>query len=240
MESIAKSTHPMILVAATALTVASLAATAYFTGLLPLKSAPEPAAVVATPQPAPPKSTPAPAPAPVAEKPASPQTAKPVKAEKPPREAKAPAAYRDDGYRRQTNDRPERTYAAGDNRNDALKSPPPPAPAPCRECGTIESVREIATAGEGTGLGAVAGGVLGGVLGKQVGRGGGKTAATVIGALGGAYAGHQVEKNVRTEKQLEITVRFDDGSTRSFTQSNSTRWQTGDRIRLEDGILRPL
>lgn len=56
----------------------------------------------------------------------------------------------------------------------------------------------------------------------------------------GAVAGDRVEKNVRTEKQLEITVRFDDRSTRSFTQGNGMPLQTGDRIRLEDGILPPL
>ena len=40
MENTSRKTHPMIIVAATAVTVASLATIASFTGLLPAKSAP--------------------------------------------------------------------------------------------------------------------------------------------------------------------------------------------------------
>lgn len=44
-----------------------------------------------------------------------------------------------------------------------------PARAACRECGVIESTRQVATKGEGSGLGAVGGAVVGGLLGNQVG-----------------------------------------------------------------------
>lgn len=70
----------------------------------------------------------------------------------------------------------------------------PPAPAICYSCGTIQSVQEISNKGEGTGLGAIAGGVLGGLLGSQIGGGNGKKAMAVVGAAGGAFAGHEVEK----------------------------------------------
>ena len=92
-------------------------------------------------------------------------------------------------------------------------------PAICNECGTVESVREISNKGEGTGLGAVAGGVLGGLLGSQIGGGNGKKAMAVVGAAGGAFAGHEVEKRMRGETLYEITVRFDDGRTRTYTGS---------------------
>jgi len=68
--------------------------------------------------------------------------------------------------------------------------------AKCSNCGVIESVREIATKGEGSGLGAAGGAVVGGVLGHQVGGGSGKQIATVVGAVGGAVAGNEVEKRV--------------------------------------------
>jgi outer membrane lipoprotein SlyB len=73
-----------------------------------------------------------------------------------------------------------------------------------------------------------------------MGRGKGNQAATVIAALGGAYAGHEVEKRVRTEKQIQVTVRFDDGSSRTYNQQGATRWQNGDRVRMSNGNLLPV
>jgi outer membrane lipoprotein SlyB len=78
-----------------------------------------------------------------------------------------------------------------------------------------------------------------GLLGHQVGRGKGNTAATVVGAVGGAVAGHQTEKYVRSEKQLQVTVHFEDGSVRTINQESGSRWQVGDRVRLNNGTLLP-
>lgn len=104
--------------------------------------------------------------------------------------------------------------------------------------GVIESIREVSQKGEGSGIGAVAGGVAGGVLGHQIGGGHGKDAMTVVGVLGGGLAGHEIEKRVRSTKSYVIDVRFDDGSTRSFTRSDAPPFNVGDRIRLVDGALR--
>ena len=107
----------------------------------------------------------------------------------------------------------------------------------CTTCGTIESVREVAQPGEGSWIGSVAGGVVGGLLGNQIGRGNGRALATVAGAVGGAFAGREVEKHVRTDRQYEITVRFDDGSVRTFTDAQAPAWRSGDRVRLDNGQL---
>ncbi len=116
----------------------------------------------------------------------------------------------------------------------------PPAPvqraALCHDCGTVESVREVSEAGAGSGLGAVIGGVTGGIAGRQFGGGRGKDLMTVVGIVGGGVAGHQIEKRVRATKHYEVTVRFDDGSSRVYTEEQSA-WQTGDRVRLIDGRL---
>ncbi len=109
--------------------------------------------------------------------------------------------------------------------------------ATCNECGTVESVRELSNKGEGTGLGAIAGGVLGGLLGSQIGGGHGKTAMAVVGAASGAFAGHEVEKRVRGETQYEVTVRFDDGRTHTYTEAQAPQLQSGDRVRLANGRL---
>ena len=101
----------------------------------------------------------------------------------------------------------------------------------------IESVREIEKTGDGSGLGAVAGGVAGGLLGRQTGNGRGRDVMTVLGAIGGAVAGNAVEKNVKKVKSYEVSIRFDDGSSRLITQSNPPAWRSGDRVKLVDGII---
>jgi outer membrane lipoprotein SlyB len=109
--------------------------------------------------------------------------------------------------------------------------------ARCSECGVVQSVREIDTKGEGSGLGVVGGAVAGGVLGHQVGNGDGNTVATVIGAVGGAVAGNEIEKRVKSTKSFEITVHFEDGSSRVITEANATSWRSGDKVKVVNGVI---
>ena len=126
----------------------------------------------------------------------------------------------------------------------AIPPPPPlaqaPVPAPraiCANCGVIEAVTENRKQGEGSGLG-MAGGALGGaVVGKQFGKGRGQDFLTILGAVGGAYAGHQVEKNVRSTSVWEIRVRMEDGSIRTLTQTSAPSWRHGDRVRVDGETL---
>lgn len=127
-----------------------------------------------------------------------------------------------------------------DSRPDSRRnSPPPPviARARCAECGVIESTREIESKGEGSGLGAVGGAVAGGLLGSQIGGGDGKKVMAVVGAVGGALAGNEVEKRVKSTKHYEITVRFEDGSSRVITEARPPAWRTGDRVRVVNGAI---
>ena len=106
------------------------------------------------------------------------------------------------------------------------------AKAECAECGVIESVRQVEHRGEGTGLGAVGGAVVGGLLGNQVGGGRGKDVMTVVGAVGGAVAGNQVEKHVKTTTGYEITIRFDNGSSRVISAASAPSWRPGDKVKV--------
>lgn len=106
----------------------------------------------------------------------------------------------------------------------------------CATCGSVESVSVEQQQGQATGLGAVAGGVLGGVVGHQVGGGKGKTAMTVLGAVGGGLAGNEVEKRARSETVFNVRVRMDDGSTRTFQQSQSLA--VGTQVVVEGSKLR--
>lgn len=116
-----------------------------------------------------------------------------------------------------------------------------PAPAPariCSTCGHVETVRSLQRQKPSTsGVGAVAGGVLGGVLGNQIGHGGGRTAATVIGAVGGGFAGNEVEKRTQTVTVYEVGVRMQDGSLRHV--ETATAPPIGKPVTLNGGVLKP-
>lgn len=120
----------------------------------------------------------------------------------------------------------------------AAVTPEQTKPAPiCTSCGVVTSVNAIKQQGEGSGLGAVAGGVVGGLLGNQVGGGSGKKIATVAGAAGGAFAGHQVEKNMKSSTHYEVTVKMDDGAVRTFPFDAQPAFQTGSKVRVINGNL---
>jgi len=134
----------------------------------------------------------------------------------------------------------------------AEKAAPAPAPTPapataarepattaplCNHCGVVSEVRAIKQKGEGSGLGAVAGGVVGGLLGNQVGGGSGQKIATVAGAAGGAYAGHQIEKNMKSTTRYDVIVTMDDGSVRSFSYDAQPALQVGTKVKVVNGAL---
>lgn len=108
----------------------------------------------------------------------------------------------------------------------------------CADCGVIESIQIINDVKETSGIGLVGGAVVGGLLGNQVGGGRGKDVATVAGAVGGAVAGNAIEKQSGSTRHYEITVRFDDGSSRVFNEANPPAWQPGDHVRVIDGAIR--
>jgi outer membrane lipoprotein SlyB len=108
----------------------------------------------------------------------------------------------------------------------AAQPPMVVAQAPCTNCGVVLSVMPV-TRGErpkgiaGTPVtpGMAVGGVVGGLVGNQVGGGSGRTAATVLGAAGGAYAGHAIEKNrAQQHTAYVMRIRMQDGSTRTIEQ----------------------
>ena len=122
---------------------------------------------------------------------------------------------------------------------------PAPKPVVCADCGTVEAVTAVQRQGEvngvavgntTVGLGTVAGGVVGGLLGNQVGGGSGKTAMTVLGVAGGAFAGNQIEKNMKKVTVYQVRVRMNDGSVRTVEVSSSI--PVGSRVIVEGNNLR--
>jgi outer membrane lipoprotein SlyB len=227
-----RSTHPLIIIAAIAVTLFSMAGIAAIMGWVPSsKGTPASSAQLAEAAQAPAVSVPPTTRAPQA--PTAVATAKPV--HKP---AARPAAKPAESHSVVSHNEPL---------NVASAVPAPPAPVAvaqaakpvCFDCGTIESIREVQKKGEGSGLGAAAGGVLGGILGHQVGNGRGRDVATVVGAVGGAVACHQVEKAKRSSSSYDVTVRFEDGTTRTLQQTSAPVWRQGDRVRVVNSEIVP-
>lgn len=213
--------HPLLTTAAISLTVFSAVGVAALAGLLPASKSSSPPVVAEQP-----KET---------AKPVA-QVEKPVAAKpKPVSVAKAPRIVEPVVYREFDAPLPPPVTAQAPRVEEAPEPIAQPGIA-----GTVEAVREVTQLGDAKGIGAVAGGVLGGVLGSQFGRGDGRKLLTVLGAAGGAFAGNHAEKQARESRSWEISVRLDDGSTRTIASAVQPLWHAGDRVRLLDGRLQPV
>jgi len=109
----------------------------------------------------------------------------------------------------------------------------------------VQDTHQIA----GTAIGAVAGGLLG----NQVGGGKGRTLATVAGAVGGGYAGHEIQKNHQANATQQTTERHCDtvagrGGDKivaydvSYEYNGVTRTvrmdhDPGDRLQVQEGVV---
>ena len=107
----------------------------------------------------------------------------------------------------------------------------------CNICGVVESVNLVEQKGEGSGLGAVAGGVAGALVGNQIGNGNGRTIATIAGIAGGAYAGNEIEKNVKKTAHYSIKVKMNDGSFRTVQQKTDPGLVVGDKVKIVNGAV---
>lgn len=142
----------------------------------------------------------------------------------------------------------DKPVAPADATAPVAKSTPKPVPAKpapermakapaCADCGVVESVKAVTRKGDASGVGAVAGGVIGAVAGNQVGKGDGRKAMTVIGAIGGGLAGHEIEKRKNSTTVHEVRVRMDDGTVRTVEQAQAP--QVGARVQLDGKTLKP-
>lgn len=203
--------HPLMAAAAVSVTLVSLIGVAAITGILPTSKATqgtENAAAV------PPVQT-------ALMAPAQPQQANQSTTKAPTVRHSTTAQHSQPRSTRQANDGMQQQAAA----------------QTCLDCGRVESVQAVQTAAPASGVGVGVGAVVGGLLGNQVGNGNGRTLATIAGAVGGGYAGNEVEKRTRTATTYQVRVRMEDGEMRTFPQSDANGWRAGDRVRVVNGQL---
>ncbi|MFV8598096.1 glycine zipper 2TM domain-containing protein [Ralstonia pseudosolanacearum] len=218
--------HPLAAGAAVAVIIASLTAVAAMTGVLPTSKATQGST---NPNVAAQASIVPSASAPLAL--ASPgQTAAPNQA--------APAYPAQPNAMRHAVHHPAPSYAEHNPSSNADYAQTQPRPAANPYAGQVTAITPVATQqGNETGLGMIGGAVVGGLLGNQVGKGNGRTLATVAGAVGGGYAGHEAENYYHRDTSYNVSVRMDNGATRTFTYKAAPGFQVGDRVHVENGSL---
>ena len=130
-------------------------------------------------------------------------------------------------------------YTKALNAAEAKATTPNSNAASCTDCGRVTAVRISEKEGQGSAVGMIAGGVAGALLGHQVGAGRGKDVATFAGAAGGAYAGNKIEGNMKSTKTWAVTVKFDNGSERTFHFASDPGYAAGDPVKSSgSGIIR--
>ena len=115
-----------------------------------------------------------------------------------------------------------------------------PKPVASNRVGSIASIQPIRSRPQGSGAGAVIGGVLGAVVGNQFGHGFGRAAMTGAGVVGGAVAGNNVERNYKEGVVgYRVSIRLDNGNTRTFERTQVGNLHVGDRVRLDANFFHP-
>ena len=107
---------------------------------------------------------------------------------------------------------------------------------PSTRIGTVESVQQVVAENDNSALGAIGGALVGGGIGSLFGGGTGRTVATVVGAVGGAYAGNQIAQRNPT-MVWQIAIRYDDGSFATIRQEATPIVRPGDRVRVNPNGL---
>jgi len=86
-----------------------------------------------------------------------------------------------------------------------------------------------------SGVGAAIGAAVGGLIASKIGDEEGKAMATIIGLLGGVWAGNAIEKQLKQKPGYRIVVRMQDNTQRTFEQEVSL--PVGSQVRVQGGTL---
>jgi len=105
----------------------------------------------------------------------------------------------------------------------------------CAECGTVESVAMLQHDTPNSGVGAAIGAAVGGLIANKIGGEEGKTIATILGLLGGVWAGNAVEKHLKQAPTYQVVVRMQDNTQRTFELNAAM--PVGAKVKVQGGTL---
>lgn len=125
--------------------------------------------------------------------------------------------------------------ASGHTGNFVSSQVAPALTRACESCGVIQTVREVFATGHSSGE--VADGIGGAQVDSQLGRSHGSAALGVLGALGGAFAGNTVERNLRGRPRYHVSVLMEDGTRRTIYSAAPPAFAVGETVRVVDGTL---
>jgi hypothetical protein len=80
--------------------------------------------------------------------------------------------------------------------------------------------------------------VVGSFLGSQIGGGTGQAIATTAVGVGGSMAGSAIGAKAGGKTVWSVSVRFDDGIDRAITVSERPDYRPGDKVRVDNGLIR--
>lgn len=108
------------------------------------------------------------------------------------------------------------------------------APARCEDCATVESVRLVEEAPAVGAIGALAGAIAGAVLGSELGEAHTRRLLGVLGAIGGALTGREIQRQATHGTHYDVVFRRADGSVQTRRYDRSPPFAQGDTVRLND------
>jgi len=120
-------------------------------------------------------------------------------------------------------------------------SPRTAAPAPegrivaCSDCAVVEAIRVVEKPSGPAAAGAVAGAIVGAVFGDAVGKAHEKHVTRVLGALGGAVIGHQIQRT-SSRTWYDATLRLPNGSLKVVRHDAPPPYRVGQLVPLEAAL----
>jgi outer membrane lipoprotein SlyB len=112
-------------------------------------------------------------------------------------------------------------------------------PPPVSGNGVVLSIQEREQASTtGSIVGAIGGAVVGSFLGSQIGGGTGQAIATTAVGVGGSMAGSAIGAKAGEKTVWSVSVRFEDGIDRAITVSERPDYRPGDKVRVDNGLIR--
>ena len=116
-----------------------------------------------------------------------------------------------------------------------LPMPPADRLADCRDCAVVQAIRAVEVPTGPAYAGAIAGGIAGAVFGDQVGKAHERHVTRVLGAIGGAVLGHEIQRAATSRTFYDATLRMANGSLRVRRYDAPPPFRVGQRIPLGSG-----